>query len=84
MPLPNPTAALATSRHLHFSSELFYSLINLAVVGRALSGGHAGAVGAGAEGTGLMQWFGLGSRGGHGGGLARGSGGGAGLEGVQR
>lgn len=67
MPLPNPTAALATSRHLHFSSELFYSLINLAVVGRALKGG--GEIGAaGAEGKGVMQWLGFGSGGGGGGG----------------
>lgn len=70
MPLPNPVAALAASRHLHFSTELFYSLINLAVVGRALSGGEAGA--AGAEGNGVMQWLGFGSGGGVGGGSARG------------
>lgn len=64
VPLSNPTSALATSRHLHFSSELFYSLVNLAVVGRAVSGGEIGV--AGAEGKGLMQWLGFGGRGGGG------------------
>eukprot|EP00752_Nemacystus_decipiens_P011806 g10475.t1 len=65
VPLSNPTAALAVSRHLHFSSELFYSLLNLAVVRRALSGGEIGVAG-GAEGTGLMRWLGLGGGGGAG------------------
>ncbi|CAN0060483.1 unnamed protein product, partial [Scytosiphon promiscuus] len=45
LPLPNPVAALAVSRHLHFSAELFYSLINLAVVSRASEGGEVGREG---------------------------------------
>ncbi|CAN0484909.1 unnamed protein product, partial [Ectocarpus sp. 12 AP-2014] len=46
-----------------FSSELFYSLLNLAVVSRAVPGGEAAGRAGGGGGQGVMRWFGLGGGG---------------------
>lgn len=48
IPLTNPLATLATSRHLTFSTELFYSLLNLAVLDGSASRVSTVGVGGGA------------------------------------